>query len=62
MDLGAKGVINRKDFNCWGQLPTVNSDEYKTWFGEVRKFGKAFPNLRTSPNQVLYSSEFTVGN
>jgi crotonyl-CoA carboxylase/reductase len=23
MDLGAKGVINRKDFNCWGQLPKV---------------------------------------
>ena len=20
MSLGAKGVINRKDFNCWGQL------------------------------------------
>ncbi len=41
MSLGAKGVINRKDFNCWGQLPTVNSDEYSKWFGEVRKFGKA---------------------
>lgn len=41
MSLGAKGVINRKDFNCWGQLPTVNSDEYNQWFGEVRKFGKA---------------------
>ena len=41
MGLGAKGVINRKDFNCWGQLPIVNSDEYKAWFGEVRKFGKA---------------------
>ena len=41
MSLGAKGVINRKDFNCWGQLPTVNTDEYKTWFAEVRKFGKA---------------------
>lgn len=41
MSLGAKGVINRKDFNCWGQLPTVNTDEYKAWFGEVRKFGKA---------------------
>jgi crotonyl-CoA carboxylase/reductase len=41
MDLGAKGVINRKDFNCWGQMPTVNTDEYKTWFAEVRKFGKA---------------------
>ncbi len=39
--LGAKGVINRKDFNCWGQMPTVNTDEYKAWFGEVRKFGKA---------------------
>ena len=22
MGLGAKGVLNRKDFNCWGQLPT----------------------------------------
>ena len=41
MSLGAKGVINRKDFNCWGQLPTVNSPEYKEWFTEVRKFGKA---------------------
>ena len=41
MSLGAKGVINRKDFNCWGQMPTVNTDEYKAWFGEVRKFGKA---------------------
>jgi crotonyl-CoA carboxylase/reductase len=41
MGLGAKGVINRKDFNCWGQLPKVNTPEYKDWFGEVRKFGKA---------------------
>ncbi|MCP5038100.1 MAG: crotonyl-CoA carboxylase/reductase [Rhodobacteraceae bacterium] len=41
MSLGAKGVINRKDFNCWGEMPTVNTDEYKAWFGEVRKFGKA---------------------
>ena len=41
MGLGAKGVINRKDFACWGQMPTVNTPEYKTWFNEVRKFGKA---------------------
>lgn len=41
MGLGAKGVINRKDFDCWGQLPTVNTDDYKRWFAEVRKFGKA---------------------
>ncbi len=41
LSLGAKGVINRRDFNCWGQLPVVNTPEYKEWFGEVRKFGKA---------------------
>jgi crotonyl-CoA carboxylase/reductase len=41
MGLGAKGVINRKDFNCWGQLPKVNTPEYKEWFTEARKFGKA---------------------
>jgi crotonyl-CoA carboxylase/reductase len=41
LSLGAKGVINRNDFKCWGQLPTVNSPEYKEWFAEVRKFGKA---------------------
>ena len=41
LSLGAKGVINRKDFNCWGQMPTVNSAEYKEWLGEARKFGKA---------------------
>jgi crotonyl-CoA carboxylase/reductase len=41
MALGAKGVINRKDFDCWGRLPEVGTEEYKTWFAEVRKFGKA---------------------
>ncbi|MEL6265502.1 MAG: zinc-binding dehydrogenase, partial [Pseudomonadota bacterium] len=41
LSLGAKGVINRKDFKCWGQLPKVNSPEYKEWFAEARRFGKA---------------------
>ena len=41
LGLGAKGVINRKDFNCWGQLPKVNSPEYAAWTKEARKFGKA---------------------
>ncbi|MEO0748027.1 MAG: crotonyl-CoA carboxylase/reductase [Pseudomonadota bacterium] len=41
MSMGAKGVINRKEFNCWGQLPTVNSPEYNEWLKEARKFGKA---------------------
>jgi crotonyl-CoA carboxylase/reductase len=39
--LGAKGVINRKNFNCWGQLPEVNSPEYSDWLKEMRRFGKA---------------------
>jgi crotonyl-CoA carboxylase/reductase len=39
--LGAKGVINRKKFNCWGQLPKVNSPEFNTWMKEARKFGAA---------------------
>lgn len=41
MDLGAKGVINRSDFDCWGRLPTVNSPEYDAWLAEARRFGKA---------------------
>ncbi len=41
MGLGAKGVINRRDFNCWGQMPTVNTPEYNEWLKEARRFGKA---------------------
>lgn len=41
MSLGAKGVINRKNFNCWGQLPKVNSSEFNQWQSEARRFGKA---------------------
>jgi len=41
MGLGAKGVINRKDFDCWGRLPSVGTPEYGKWFAEARKFGKA---------------------
>ena len=52
MSLGAKGVINRKDFNCWGQLPTVNTDEYNTWLKEARKFGKAIWEITGKGNNV----------
>ena len=41
MQLGAKGVINRKNFKCWGQMPKVGTPEYDDWFKEVRKFGAA---------------------
>ncbi len=52
MGLGARGVINRRDFNCWGQMPVVNTDEYKAWFAEVRKFGKAIWDITGKGNNV----------
>ena len=52
MDLGAKGVLNRNDFNCWGQMPTVNTPEYKVWFDETRKFGKAIWDITGKGNNV----------
>ena len=42
MSLGAKGVINRTDFDCWGQLPDVDDAEgYKEYMKSCRPFGKA---------------------
>ncbi len=52
LGLGAKGVINRKDFDCWGQMPTVNTPEYQAWFGGVRKFGKAIWEITGKGNNV----------
>jgi len=40
-NLGAKGVIYRKEFKCWGQMPTVGTPEYNEWTKEARNFGKA---------------------
>jgi crotonyl-CoA carboxylase/reductase len=50
MGLGAKGVINRRDFNCWGQMPTVNTPEYASWFKEARKFGAAIWDITGKGN------------
>ena len=52
LSLGARGVINRKDFKFWGQLPKVGSPEYDAWFGEVRKFGKAIWDITGKGNNV----------
>jgi len=41
MKLGAKGVLNRKDFDCWGTLPDVTSPEYGDYMKKVREFGRA---------------------
>ncbi|MGV6848721.1 MAG: crotonyl-CoA carboxylase/reductase [Marinibacterium sp.] len=52
MGLGARGVINRRDFKCWGQLPTVNTPEYGEWFKEARTFGKAIWDITGKGNNV----------
>jgi len=40
--MGVKGVINRKDFDCWGPLPDVNDTEsYSDYMKKCREFGKA---------------------
>jgi crotonyl-CoA carboxylase/reductase len=57
MSLGAKGVINRKDFNCWGQLPTVNGEGFKEYMGETRKFGKAIWDITGKGNDVDFVFE-----
>ncbi len=42
LSLGAKGVVNRKDYDCWGQLPPVEDTEgYKEYMKKCRPFGKA---------------------
>ena len=41
LHLGAKGVLNRNDFACWGQLPPIGSLEYGAWMSEAKRFGQA---------------------
>lgn len=42
LEIGAKAYINRKNFDCWGQLPPVSNQEtYGAYLKEVRKFGQA---------------------
>ncbi len=52
LGLGAKGVINRKNFDCWGQLPTVGTPEYNAWAKSAREFGKAIWDITGKGNNV----------
>ena len=52
MQMGASGVINRKKFDCWGQMPTVNTPEYNAWAKGVRAFGKAIWDITGKGNNV----------
>jgi crotonyl-CoA carboxylase/reductase len=57
MQLGARGVINRTKFNCWGELPKVGTSEYDAWFKEVRKFGAAIWEITGKGNNVDFVFE-----
>jgi crotonyl-CoA carboxylase/reductase len=53
MSLGAKGAINRKDFDCWGEMPDpMDKDAYNKWLAEARKFGKAIWDITGKGNDV----------
>ncbi len=57
LSLGAKGVLNRKDFNCWGQLPPVNGEGFGDYMKECRKFGKAIWEITGKGNDVDFVFE-----
>ncbi|MCK1401915.1 crotonyl-CoA carboxylase/reductase [Bradyrhizobium sp. 4] len=53
MSLGAKGVINRQEFSCWGRLPDASEAAiYNTYMKEVRRFGKAIWDITGKGNDV----------
>src|SRR5512147_522831 len=57
MQLGAKGVVNRNDFKCWGQLPKVNGPEFNDYMKECRKFGGAIWQITGKGNDVDFVFE-----
>ncbi len=64
-DLGAKGCINRNDFDHWGMLPHWKDGVgYGNWLKGVRKFGKALWDAvgdKRNPNIVFeHPGESTI--
>lgn len=58
MSLGAKGVINRNDFDCWGQLPDVDdAAAYGEYMKKCRAFGKAIWDITGKGNDVDFVFE-----
>jgi crotonyl-CoA carboxylase/reductase len=57
MSLGAKGVINRKNFDCWGQLPPVTGPDYGDYMKKCREFGKAIWQITGKGNDVDFVFE-----
>jgi len=58
LSLGAKGVINRNKFDCWGQLPPVgDAQAYGDYMKKVRAFGKAIWDVTGKGNDVDFVFE-----
>ena len=56
LDHGAVGVVNRNDFDHWGQMPDTDSPDYGAWAKGARGFGKAIWDAvgeRVNPRIVL---------
>ena len=41
LEIGAKAYINRNNFNCWGVMPKVGTEEYLAYLAQAKKFRKA---------------------
>ncbi|MCK1553482.1 crotonyl-CoA carboxylase/reductase [Bradyrhizobium sp. 177] len=53
ISLGAKGVINRKEFGCWCRLPHIeHAATYSDYMNEVRRFGRAIWEFTGKGNDV----------
>ena len=58
VQLGAKGVINRKDFDCWGQCPDIDDPAaYAEYMKKCREFGKAIWQTTGKGNDVDFVFE-----
>lgn len=58
MQLGARGVINRSRFACWGRMPDVaDVARYGAYLAEVRKFGRAIWEVTGKGNDVDFVFE-----
>lgn len=57
LEMGAKGCINRNDFDHWGMLPHwTDKEKYEVWMKGARRFGNAFreiAGLNASPVVVI---------
>ena len=53
LNLGARGVIDRKQFDCWGALPDIDDAEaYGAYMKKAREFGKAIWAVTGKGNDV----------